>query len=75
MARIRCQADGTGVVNTVWLFDGSPSLPSGVQQNVSELVITMITSIHAGAYSCRVSNSAGTVSDTAQITVVCESEE
>ena len=67
----QCVAGGTETT-VEW---GPQPLPSGVVQSGSDLVIAQATRDHAGQYVCTVSNSAGSVTSTASLTVNCESPE
>ena len=61
-----------GVVISRWLYGSGGSLPSGVIQMGTELVISSVTSDHNGTYHCNVSNLAATVTDSVDITVKCK---
>lgn len=69
MVTFQCVAGGTQTTVT-W---GPQPLPSGVVQSGSDLVIAQASRDHAGQYVCTVSNSAGSVTSTATLTVNCES--
>ena len=67
-----CRAEGVGPLTIDWDMANSNSLPSGVQQNGSELFIASITRFHAGTYTCSVGNPAGIDQDNVTIAVYCK---
>ncbi len=66
--RIQCLGEGVGVVRIRWYHGNEES----VLQIGNDLVIPSVASTHTGQYECRVSNIAGAVTETVQITVKCE---
>ncbi len=64
---VQCLGEGVGVVLIRWYHGNEES----VLQSGNDLVIPSVASTHTGLYECRVSNIAGTVTETVQITVRC----